>query len=232
METLAIKSLLLDDVRLDFPTERQLGALISVWDHGKNHQIAFLDSAGHRRAQKVNEYASMIASADLVLPVLGSLVERASALQTSSETGARVRERLLPIPRQHIEYVEYHFLSQDEPTAAFAPYNALKVLNNLLSALELKNGSVFLLGGENATLQKAEMNLRATFPGLRIVGRAPGDYGAANEAAVVLAMQKSTPSMIIAGSHLEAGELWIPRHMCFVKSSIFFYKQSIMETLA
>lgn len=231
METLAIKSLLLDDVRLDFPTERQLGALISVWDDGKNHQIAFLDSAGHRQAQKVNEYASMIASSDLVLPVSGNLVERASALQTSSDAGACIHERLFPIPRQHIEYVDYHFLSQDEP-AAFRPYNALKVLNSLLSALEMKSGTVFLLGGENAILQKAEMNLRATFPGLRIVGRAPGNYSAANEAAIILAMQKSTPSMIIAGSHLETGELWIPRHMCFVKSGIFFYKQSIMETLA
>lgn len=231
METLAIKSLILDDVRLDFPTERQLGALISVWDDGKNHHIAFLDSAGHRRAQKVNEYASMIASADLVLPVSGNLIARASALQASSESDACSIERLFPIPYQHIEYVDYHFLSQDEPTS-FAPYNALKVVNSLLSALEMKNGTVFLLGGENATLQKAEMNLRATFPGLRIVGRAPGNYGTSNEAAVILAIQKSTPSMIIAGSHLETGELWIPRHMCFIKSGIFFYKQSIIETLA
>lgn len=231
METLAIKSLLLEEIRLDFPTERQLGALVSIWDDGKNHQIAFLDGAGHRRARKVNEYASMIASADLVLPVSVELVKRAAALQPSDGAGSSSPNRVFSIPRQHIEYVDYHFLAQDEP-ATIAPYNALKVLNNLLSALEMKNGTVFLLGGENQTLQKAEMNLRATFPGLRIVGRAPGNYSGANEAAVILAMQKSTPSIIIAGSHLENGELWIPRHMCFVKSGIFFYHQSIMETLA
>jgi N-acetylglucosaminyldiphosphoundecaprenol N-acetyl-beta-D-mannosaminyltransferase len=111
-------------------------------------------------------------------------------------------------------------------------FQPLKVLSTLLSSLEQKGGSVFLLGGRAATLQQAEANIRSTFPKLHVVGRVPGDYSIHEEPKVISALQKSTPDIIIAGSLLEGGELWCVRHMRYIRSGIFFYEHPIIEVLS
>ena len=83
-----------------------------------------------------------------------------------------------------------------------------------------------------ATLQKAEMNVRSTFPELRVVGRAAGDYSGEDEMSIMRALQKSAPDMIVVGSQVKDAELWIPRHMRYTRSGIFFYEAPIIEVLA
>jgi N-acetylglucosaminyldiphosphoundecaprenol N-acetyl-beta-D-mannosaminyltransferase len=111
-------------------------------------------------------------------------------------------------------------------------YQPLRTLSLLLSTLEQRRGSLFLVGGSMRTLQRADLNIKATFPELRVVGKAAGGYPEQEEFPIMRALQKSTPDIIVVGSMVKDGELWIPRHMRYTKSGIFFYEKDIMEILA
>lgn len=224
MDTIEITSAVVDKVRLDFPTERQIVALASAWDDEVNHQICFLRSADFRAAGKPGEYASMIASADLALPASMTLQKYAAAKKARCT-------RVFTVGERRKEYISSLDALEEGAFSATA-YNPLKTLAIFLTALEQRKGSVFLVGGSLPTLQKAEQHLRSTFPALRVVGRATGGYREDDEMDIMKALQKSSPDMIVVGSLVQDGELWIPRHMGYTKSGIFFYHCAIMEILA
>lgn len=230
MDTLEIAGIAVEGVRLDFPSEKQIAALASAWDDDSNHQVSFLRLPDFNAARKVSEYASMIASADLVLPASRTLA-RLAAQKGGPDRDGQIERRSIPIGIRRREYLSY-FGPPEEDEEPFHHYLPLKTLALCLSALEQRRGSVFLVGGSLPTLQKAEMNVRSTFPELRVVGRATGDYREEDEIAIMRALQKSTPDMIVVGSLVKDAELWIPRHMRYTRSGIFFYEAPIMEILA
>ncbi len=227
MDTIEIRTAVVDGLRLDFPSERQMAALASAWDDDANHQISFLRDLDFRRSRRAGEYASMISSSDLILPVSPATVRRAGA--GSGEGG--IGRRHIAISPRRLEYLSYFGALNDEDEE-LRPFQPLKTLAVFLSALEQRRGSVFLVGGNLASLQKAELNVRSTFPELRVVGRSPGNYGADEEADLMRALQKSTPDMIVVGSMVKDGELWIAHHMSYTRSGIFFYERPIIEILA
>lgn len=221
METIEIKCVSSKGIRLDFPSERQLAALVRAWDDGKNHQICFCGKRDAGNLAKAGEYCSMVRSADLVLP------ESPDQAGKNLETGMHS----IPVPQRHREYLSY-YIPAGPGDGEFPVHPPLKALTTLVSALEQLGGSIFLAGGDAATLQKAEKNLRSTFPGARVVGRAPGAYRKNEAAPIILALQKASPNLIIVGSMGDGGELWIPRHMPFTRSAVWFHAESIIEILA
>jgi UDP-N-acetyl-D-mannosaminuronic acid transferase (WecB/TagA/CpsF family) len=229
METIDLTSVMTaGGLRLDFPTERRLGALAMAWDDGVNHQVAFLRKDKLGKASAKGEYASMLTSADLLLPADSRAADLAAA-----PAKPVLQRREIEIPRHRKDYVELYapFESVDEKEliGAFQP---LGVLSTILSALELRGGSAFIIGGRMARLQAAEANLKSTFPRLRVLGRVQGDYLPAEEGSVMRAIQKSVPDLILVGSLVRGGELWIPRHMRYTRSGLYFYDQDIIEVLA
>ena len=232
MDTIEITSIALAGVRLDFPSEKQIAALASAWDDDSNHQVSFLGAADFRAAQKTSEYASMIASADLVLTTSPVLARQAAqeAKVLADESGGSIK-RSIPIGKRRVEYLSY-FGPPEDDEEPFHHYQPLKALALFLSALEQRRGSVFLVGGNLATLQKAEMNLRSTFPEIRVVGRATGDYDGEDEMVIMRALQKAAPDMTIVGSMAKDAELWVARHMRYTRAGIFFCENPIIGTLA
>jgi N-acetylglucosaminyldiphosphoundecaprenol N-acetyl-beta-D-mannosaminyltransferase len=83
---------------------------------------------------------------------------------------------------------------------------------SLLSILEKREFSVYLLGGKMRILKKAEKNLRQTFPRLRIVGRFVGNFKHQDEATILQAIRKSAPSLLLVGKGVKGGERWIVRN--------------------
>jgi hypothetical protein len=231
MDTIEIKGVEIKGLRLDLPSEQQLSTLPLAWDDDANHQICFLDTPGFFAAKRPGAYSSMLKSADLVLsksPRLSARVARVASACAAS--GKSLSLRCVNIAFSHKEYVSF-FGQPEESKALNIVYRPLLVLSNMLSTLEEHKGSLFLIGGGEVCLARAEANLRATFPSLRIVGRSQGDfYG--KEALVLRALQKASPDLILLGSKVKDRELWIPRTMRFTKSAIFFYESSIIETLA
>ncbi len=227
MENVSIPGARLDGVRLDFPSRFVISALPYLWDDEKNHQICFLSPGQWSHAITRDEFGSMISSADIVLPTSLSLVSKARARGEHTERSWPVPftyQILLDALRDAEEF------SESEPwNLARDAYRPQSVLTLLLSAIEKRGGSVFLIGGTPITLLKAEKNLRATYPGITIVGSMHGMYRREEEGALLQAIQKGAPNLILAGDPLPEGERWIPRHMSATRSGAFLYFGSIIR---
>jgi N-acetylglucosaminyldiphosphoundecaprenol N-acetyl-beta-D-mannosaminyltransferase len=83
---------------------------------------------------------------------------------------------------------------------------------SLLSILEEREFSIFLLGGKLRVLRKTESNIRQTFPRLSIVGRFPGSFRRQEEAAIVEAIRKAAASLLLVGKGVRGEEHWIARY--------------------
>jgi N-acetylglucosaminyldiphosphoundecaprenol N-acetyl-beta-D-mannosaminyltransferase len=83
---------------------------------------------------------------------------------------------------------------------------------SLLTALEGYRFSSYLLGGKKQILSKIEKNIRETFPSLRIVGRFHGSFRRHEEASIIEAVRKASPSLLLVGKGVHGGERWIARN--------------------
>jgi N-acetylglucosaminyldiphosphoundecaprenol N-acetyl-beta-D-mannosaminyltransferase len=83
---------------------------------------------------------------------------------------------------------------------------------SLLSILEEREFSVFLLGGKLRVLRKTESNIRQTFPRLRVVGRFPGSFKKQEEGLIVEAIRKTAASLLLVAKGVRGEEHWIARY--------------------
>jgi N-acetylglucosaminyldiphosphoundecaprenol N-acetyl-beta-D-mannosaminyltransferase len=91
------------------------------------------------------------------------------------------------------------FLRRAEPLR----YMPFDFVVKLLGALEQRGKSVYILGSTRTSIQKAEGNIKSTFPGLRLVGRYAGRYPKQMEGAIVEAVKKATPSLLLVGAGVD-----------------------------
>lgn len=112
---------------------------------------------------------------------------------------------VLPISRSLIRGAR--FLKRDIPVRKM-PF---EFVIRLLGVIEKINGTVYLLGEKNRELNISSGNLRDSFPGLLIVGRHQGYLSPEREKDVVMAIKKTTPTLLLAGSGLKGGDRWIYR---------------------
>lgn len=94
---------------------------------------------------------------------------------------------------------------------------------SLLTALEAREGSLFLVGADQRTLARAERTLRSTFPGLRIVGRQPGGFSHGEASTLMEAMRKTSPDLVLVAAGVPGGESWIPQAMMRVSGGIYLW---------
>ncbi|MDR2783184.1 MAG: WecB/TagA/CpsF family glycosyltransferase [Treponema sp.] len=82
----------------------------------------------------------------------------------------------------------------------------------LLSLLEIREQSVYLMGGKKKVIEKAEKNVKHTFPRLQIVGRCyMGRFKKSKEDVILEAIRKAAPSLLLVGKGVQGEELWIQR---------------------
>ena len=79
----------------------------------------------------------------------------------------------------------------------------------ILTTLEKKGGSVYLIGGRPGYLQTAASNLRGSFPHLQIVGRCAGYFPKSHEENIRLAIKKAAPTLLLAGKGVPGKERWL-----------------------
>jgi N-acetylglucosaminyldiphosphoundecaprenol N-acetyl-beta-D-mannosaminyltransferase len=91
-------------------------------------------------------------------------------------------------------------------------FNPFDFLIRVLSLVEKKKGSVYLLGARKDVLETAEKNLRGSFHALRIVGRFCGFFPREAEGDIVTAIKKAAPTVVLAGTGIPGREKWIFRH--------------------
>jgi N-acetylglucosaminyldiphosphoundecaprenol N-acetyl-beta-D-mannosaminyltransferase len=120
------------------------------------------------------------------------------------------------------------FLKRQEPVR----YMPFEFAVKILGALERKGKSVYLLGSSRTRLQKAEINIKSTFPGLHVVGRYAGHYPKQAEPSIIEAVRKATPSLLLVGLGVPGKERWIPRNLPRFNSGIYLWCSDLFEVFA
>lgn len=124
---------------------------------------------------------------------------------------------ILPVSKSILKGAK--FLKKDIPVR----YNQFKAIIQILSILDNHFKTLYMLGSNKTTLQKAEANVRATFPGLRVVGRYVGYYPKQVEADIVQAIFKAQPSLVLLSDGIKEKNCWPYRRRNQFSSSIFLY---------
>jgi N-acetylglucosaminyldiphosphoundecaprenol N-acetyl-beta-D-mannosaminyltransferase len=103
---------------------------------------------------------------------------------------------------------------------------------NLLSIVEMRELSVYLLGSSKKVLLQTEKNIRQTFPGLQIVGRYPGFFKKYQEEAILAAIRKASPSLLLVGKGIRGGERWIYRNNSRLGNGIRLWSSDLFDVFA
>ncbi|RPJ03838.1 MAG: glycosyltransferase, partial [Spirochaetaceae bacterium] len=105
------------------------------------------------------------------------------------------------------------------------------VINRLICA-EKAGLSVYLLGGKKKDLEKAELNVRTSFPGLKIIGRYSGYFTEGMEKDILVAIKKSAPAILLVGRGMKGKEFWLYRNRPELASGISLWVDNCIEIFA
>ena len=103
---------------------------------------------------------------------------------------------------------------------------------NLLSILEKRELSIYLLGGRMRSLKRTEKNIRQTFPQLRIVGRFIGNFKHQEEQTILQAVRKAAPSLLLVGKGVKGGEHWIARNDMLLNNGLRLWCSDLFDVFA
>lgn len=113
---------------------------------------------------------------------------------------------IIPISKSLVKGVKF---LKKEKIYRYMPFD---FVIKLLTILEKRELSVYLLGGRMRSLKRTEKNIRQTFPRLRIVGRYVGNFKHQEEPTILKAIKKASPSLLLVGKGVKGGENWIARN--------------------
>jgi N-acetylglucosaminyldiphosphoundecaprenol N-acetyl-beta-D-mannosaminyltransferase len=102
----------------------------------------------------------------------------------------------------------------------------------LLTALEARQYSLYLLGGKPRVLKTSEKHIRQTFPQLRVVGRYRGSFKRNEEGMLLQAIRKASPSLLLVGKGVHGGERWIARNNAMLTSGLRLWCSDLFEVFA
>jgi N-acetylglucosaminyldiphosphoundecaprenol N-acetyl-beta-D-mannosaminyltransferase len=111
-------------------------------------------------------------------------------------------------------------------------YMPFDFIVDVLSILEGRELSLYMLGGKLQTLRIVERNLRQTFPRLRIVGRHDRLVRKQEEAVLVEAIRKAAPSLLLVGKGINGEEQWIARHDAKLARGLRLWCSDIYDVFA
>jgi N-acetylglucosaminyldiphosphoundecaprenol N-acetyl-beta-D-mannosaminyltransferase len=111
-------------------------------------------------------------------------------------------------------------------------YMPFDFIISMLTILENREFTCYLLGSRRRVLLKTEQNIRQTFPRLRIVGRFPGYFKRYEEATIIKAIKKSSPSLLLAGKGIRGKERWIARNNLSLGEGMRLWCSDIFDVFA
>jgi N-acetylglucosaminyldiphosphoundecaprenol N-acetyl-beta-D-mannosaminyltransferase len=103
---------------------------------------------------------------------------------------------------------------------------------SLLTFLETREQTVYLLGGKPPILHKTERNIRETFPRLRVIGRCPGFFRKQSEDTLLLSIRKSAPSLLLIGRGIRGRERWLARNTARLSKGMRLWVSDMFEVFA
>jgi N-acetylglucosaminyldiphosphoundecaprenol N-acetyl-beta-D-mannosaminyltransferase len=146
----------------------------------------------------------------------------------NSEYRGFIQRAALVIPISKSLVAGARFLTGKTPVR----YMPFDFVISLLTILENRNHSVYLLGAKRKILLKTEKNISQTFPKLRIVGRYIGAFKRPGEPVIVEAIRKAAPSLLLIGKGVRGGELWIARNGQKIGSGLRLWCSDLFDVFA
>jgi len=146
----------------------------------------------------------------------------------NSEYRGYVQRAALIIPISKSLISGARFLTGKKPVR----YMPFDFVINILTILEDRNNSVYLLGGKRRILLRTEKNISQTFPRLRIVGRYIGAFKRIEEPDIIKAIHKASPSLLLTGKGVRGGELWIARNSHKIGNGLRLWCSDLFEVFA
>jgi N-acetylglucosaminyldiphosphoundecaprenol N-acetyl-beta-D-mannosaminyltransferase len=111
-------------------------------------------------------------------------------------------------------------------------YMPFDFIISMLTILENREFTCYLLGGRRKVLLKTEQNIRQTFPRLRIVGRFPGYLKRYEESTIIKAIKKSSPALLLAGKGIRGKERWIAKNNLALGEGMRLWCSDIFDVFA
>jgi len=111
-------------------------------------------------------------------------------------------------------------------------YMPFDFIVSVLTALENREFTCYLLGGKQKILLKTEQNIRQTFPKLRVVGRFHGYFKRHEESKIIQAIKKASPSLLLAGRGIRGKEKWIGRNNTVLAEGMRLWCSDIFDVFA
>jgi N-acetylglucosaminyldiphosphoundecaprenol N-acetyl-beta-D-mannosaminyltransferase len=113
-----------------------------------------------------------------------------------------------------------------------ARYMPFDFIISLLSILEDRELSVYLLGSKPRILKKTEKNIRHTFPKLRVVGRYAGNFKRPEEPVLLEAIRKAAPHLLLIGKGVHGRERWLAKNSASLNPGLRLWCSDIFEVFA
>ena len=139
-----------------------------------------------------------------------------------------VRNAALVIPISKSLVSGMRFLTGRTPVR----YMPFDFVVNLLTILEQREFSLYLLGGKPSVLAISEKNIRETFPKLRIIGRFPGIIKKHAEDNVLQVIRKSSPSLLMIGQGVHGRERWVAKNAHRLNSGLRLWCSDLYSVFA
>lgn len=111
-------------------------------------------------------------------------------------------------------------------------YEPFDFIVRLLGILERWGKSAFLLGSSPKSLAKAAKNIKATFPGLKVVGGHSSRFPKSFHPKIVEAIRKATPTLLLVGRGVPGAERWIPRNMKHFNAGLQLWCSDVFDVFA
>jgi N-acetylglucosaminyldiphosphoundecaprenol N-acetyl-beta-D-mannosaminyltransferase len=111
-------------------------------------------------------------------------------------------------------------------------YSPFSFIIRLLSLIEQLNRTVYLLGSRKEDIERAERNLRGSYPRLRLVGRYSGYFPKSAEKQVLMAIKKASPSFLMVSNGMQGKDLWILRKKRELNPGVYVWVGDCFEVFS
>ncbi|EPG67795.1 glycosyltransferase WecB/TagA/CpsF family protein [Leptospira wolffii serovar Khorat str. Khorat-H2] len=108
----------------------------------------------------------------------------------------------------------------------------IALMMDLVRLCELRNYSIFLLGGKEEIVEKVYFNLSRHFPGVRIVGRHAGYLNTQRELLVKESIRKTSPNIIFLAMDFPEQEIWVENNTAFFGHAVVIGVGGAMDILS
>ncbi|HOJ64459.1 MAG TPA: WecB/TagA/CpsF family glycosyltransferase [Spirochaetota bacterium] len=110
-------------------------------------------------------------------------------------------------------------------------YNYFSFIIKLLAHFTDFKKNIYILGGNERTIKRAEKNIKSSFPGIRLMGRYHIHYKKDFEKDLITAIRKTDPALTIISMKRPKQEKWIAARLSNFKSGVFIGVENFIDII-